>query len=156
MKKALDLIDDTDRLLAEADENLRALKAMHDEMPGVESKFAKLQELVKKYEAVSLALQHEKLALLMVLVRTLLLINVRRIDCWRFDPKGVIKNQAGSESDPEFFCGSSEYHPFCRAALGVIVEYFRHTYIFQKNEREFLEGLLNELKTCATTKARVS
>ena len=152
MKKALDLIDDTERLLAEADENLKALEAIHDEISGVEAKFAKLQALVKKFEAASLSLQKEKLTLLMLLIRMLLYLKVSEVRGWSFDFKSGIRTSLGNEFTFEIFCSRTEYRPFCEEALKVIATYFLNTSIDVKNEREFLERLLEGLKTLGTGK----
>lgn len=152
MKKALDLIDDTDRLLAEADENLKALEAMHDEMTGVESKFAKLQMLVEKYEAVSLTLQKEKRELLLLFIKLLLTIKVSAVSGFRICKNGDLCRH-GDAVYISSFCDSDNYRGFCRGALVALTEYLSNTPHAQTSERRFLEVTLNELKALKTSKS---
>lgn len=129
MNKALDLIDDIDRLLAEADENLAALKAMHDEVKSLGSCFVKMESLVKKYDAASTALLHDKAWLLGLLIQALQLIDQRRVGRYHLFDDSIVDTTSVIRSSftRAELCRSPSYYIFCSEAIHMLAKYFRAT-----------------------------
>ncbi|MFA6447407.1 MAG: hypothetical protein WCW31_04105 [Patescibacteria group bacterium] len=143
MNKTLDLIDDTDRLLAEADENLKALEAMK-----VYDMLANVQVLVAKYEAFSKTLHLKKLSLLETLIQLALAIGKSSSAGYRCGSSSRVVCRLGDNygSPLEQFCHDSHYRAFCKEILVGLEEYLRTTPETQKAERQALESLMSEFR----------
>ncbi len=149
MNKALDLIDNTDRLLAEADENLKALEAMK-----VDSRLDVLQALVAKYKAFSQTLGQKKLELLVALIQLALTIGKDESMGRHFSTKMIGRPINSNHSSLDDFCGNIDYRAFCEGILASLGKYLRDTPETHKAERQALESLMSEYKDLFKGKAK--